>query len=219
MRIFRHFFVLTIKNFPTILLKVRQRTIKKALNLPAQTRRKRDKRLGISAGGGDKMCTETEKSGELCCKSAGRLVNILSNQLKRRFLVPDDGNELTMLQRHMLHFIIVGSMHQDIFQKDVEAEFQIRKSTATGSLQLLEKKGFIRRESVERDGRLKRVLPTDKALAMRDRVMQSLRSAEKQMLQGIDKEDLDVCIQVLARMSRNLSCKEQDCKEQECRLT
>jgi len=63
------------------------------------------------------------------------------------------------------------------------------------------------------------VLPTDKALAMRDRVMQSLRSAEKQMLQGIGKEDLDVCIQVLARMSRNLSCKEQDCKEQECRLT
>ena len=165
------------------------------------------------------MCTETGKSGGLCCKSPGRLVNILSNQLKRRFLVPDDGNELTMLQRHMLHFIIVGSMHQDIFQKDVEAEFQIRKSTATGSLQLLEKKGFIRRESVERDGRLKRVLPTDKALAMRDRVMQSLRSAEKQMLQGIDKEDLDVCIQVLARMSRNLSCKEQDCKEQECRLT
>ena len=156
------------------------------------------------------MCTEAEKSGELCCKSAGRLVNILPNQLKRRFLVPDDGNELTMLQRHML---------QDIFQKDVEAEFQIRKSTATGSLQLLEKKGFIRRESVERDGRLKRVLPTDKALAMRDRVMQSLRSAEKQMLQGIGKEDLDVCIQVLARMSRNLSCKEQDCKEQECRLT
>lgn len=57
------------------------------------------------------MCTEAEKSGELCCKSAGRMVNILSNQLKRRFLVPDDGNELTMLQRHMLHFIIVGSMH------------------------------------------------------------------------------------------------------------
>ena len=124
------------------------------------------------------MCTEAEKSGELCCKSAGRMVNILSNQLKRRFLVPDDGNELTMLQRHMLHFIIVGSMHQDIFQKDVEAEFQIRKSTATGILQLLEKKGFICRESVERDGRLKRVAPTEKALAMRERVMQSLRCAE-----------------------------------------
>ena len=92
------------------------------------------------------MCTEAEKSGELCCKSAGRMVNILSNQLKRRFLVPDDGNELTMLQRHMLHFIIVGSMHQDIFQKDVEAEFQIRKSTATGILQLLEEGLYLQGE-------------------------------------------------------------------------
>ena len=55
--------------------------------------------------------------------------------------------------------------------------------------------------------------------AMRERVMQSLRCAEKQMLQGIDKEDLEVCMKVLAQMSRNLSCKEQDCKEQECRLT
>ena len=49
--------------------------------------------------------------------------------------------------------------------------------------------------------------------------MQSLRCAETQMLQGIAREDLDICMQVLAQMSRNLSCKEQDCKEQECRLT
>lgn len=83
----------------------------------------------------------------------------------------------------------------------------------------MEKKGFICRESVERDGRLKRVVPTEKALAMRERVIQSLRCAETQMLQGISREDLDTCMQVLAQMSRNLSCKEQDCKEQECRLT
>lgn len=164
-------------------------------------------------------CVRKQRKAVSSAVSAGRMVNILSNQLKRRFLVPDDGNELTMLQRHMLHFIIVGSMHQDIFQKDVEAEFQIRKSTATGILQLLEKKGFICRESVERDGRLKRVAPTEKALAMRERVMQSLRCAETQMLQGIAREDLDICMQVLAQMSRNLSCKEQDCKEQGCRLT
>lgn len=55
----------------------------------------------------------------------------------------------------------------------------------------MEKKGFICRESVERDGRLKRVVPTEKALAMRERVIQSLRCAETQMLQGISREDLD----------------------------
>lgn len=103
------------------------------------------------------MCTTAEDCGEqLCCKNAGRMVNILSNQLKRHFIVPVDDSGLTMLQRHMLHFIILASMHREIYQKDVEAEFHIRKSTATGMMQLLEKNGFIRRESVKRDARLKR---------------------------------------------------------------
>ena len=49
------------------------------------------------------MCTTAEDCGEqLCCKNAGRMVNILSNQLKRHFIVPVDDSGLTMLQRHML---------------------------------------------------------------------------------------------------------------------
>ena len=52
----------------------------------------------------------------------------------------------------------------------------------------MEKKGFICRENVQRDGRLKRVVPTEKALAMRERVIQSLRCAETRMLQGISRE-------------------------------
>ena len=107
------------------------------------------------------MCTTAEDCGEqLCCKNAGRMVNILSNQLKRHFIVPVDDSGLTMLQRHMLHFIILASMHREIYQKDVEAEFHIRKSTATGMMQLLEKNGFIRRESVKRWSLLRKPWPS-----------------------------------------------------------
>ena len=35
-----------------------------------------------------------------------------------------------------------------MFQRDVEAEFNIRRSTATGILQLMEKNGFLLREPV-----------------------------------------------------------------------
>ena len=54
---------------------------------------------------------------------------------------------------------------------------------------------------------------------MRERVMKPLRCEETRLQPGNDQEDLDICMQVLAQMSRNLSCKEQDCKEQGCRLT
>lgn len=56
-----------------------------------------------------------------------------------------ESDELTAMQKHVLKFILLETLHSDIYQKDIEEEFQIRKSTATGILQLMEKKGFIYR--------------------------------------------------------------------------
>lgn len=72
--------------------------------------------------------------------NTGRLIHILSNQMKRRNAseaVGDDG--LTTMQKHVLKHILLETMHREVYQKDIEEEFQIRKSTATGILQLMEK--------------------------------------------------------------------------------
>ena len=53
---------------------------------------------------------------------------------------------------------------RDIFQKDFEEEFSIRRSTATKILQLMEKNGLIERQKVESDARLKKIVLTNKAL-------------------------------------------------------
>ena len=73
----------------------------------------------------------------------GKIINRISHQLKRRMNCHEEEDSLTNMQRHVLHYILLQSMSRDIYQKDVEAEFQIRRSTATGILQLLEKNGFI----------------------------------------------------------------------------
>lgn len=79
----------------------------------------------------------------------GRLIQVLSHQMKRKncviSMINDDG--LTTMQKHVLKFLLLESLHKVVYQKDIEEEFQIRKSTATGMLQLLEKNGFIVRES------------------------------------------------------------------------
>ena len=72
-------------------------------------------------------------------------------------------SELTNMQKRVLHYILFQSLKKDIYQKDIEKEFQIRRSTATGILQLLEKKRFVIRETVEWDARLKKLVPTAKA--------------------------------------------------------
>ena len=37
-------------------------------------------------------------------------------------------DSLTNMQRHVLHYILFQSLQHDIYQKDLEKEFQIRRS-------------------------------------------------------------------------------------------
>ena len=43
-----------------------------------------------------------------------------------------------------------------VFQKDIEATFNIRRSTATGLLQCFRGNGFVKRVSVDYDARFKK---------------------------------------------------------------
>lgn len=162
------------------------------------------------------MMAETgADSRELALKSPGRLINILANQMKRRYVLRQEDAGLTNMQRHVLHFILFSTLHGEIYQKDVEAEFEIRRSTATGILKLMEKHGFIERESDERDGRLKRIIPTPKAVAMRQEVLGNIRDIQAKMVEGIEPEEFEVCMRVLARMSRNLYADEKRMTEEQ----
>lgn len=139
----------------------------------------------------------------------GRLINTLSHQLKRQMCAHESEDSLTNMQRHVLHYILFQSLQHDIYQKDLEKEFQIRRSTASGTLQLLEKNGFIRREAVERDARLKKIVPTDKARGVREHILGNIRYMELTLRRGIPEEKLKVCMEVLEQMSANLTENEK----------
>ena len=138
--------------------------------------------------------------------NTGRLIHILSNQMKRRNAseaVGDDG--LTTMQKHVLKFLLLETLHKVVYQKDIEEEFQIRKSTATGMLQLLEKNGFIVRESEKKDARLKRIIPTKKAEALRPSILAHIRQSETQLTTDISEADVLTCKKVLYQMLYNVS--------------
>ena len=110
----------------------------------------------------------------------GRLIGILSHQMARNGSNPSivmKSDELTAMQKHVLKFILLETLHRDLYQKDIEEEFQIRKSTATGTLQLMEKKGFIYRECAKQDGRLKRIVPTKKAEDIRQAFLINIKES------------------------------------------
>ena len=133
----------------------------------------------------------------------GRLIQVLSHQMKRKScvnsMINDDG--LTTMQKHVLKFLLLETLHKVVYQKDIEEEFQIRKSTATGMLQLLEKNGFIVRESEKKDARLKRIIPTKKAEALRPSILAHIRQSETQLTTDISEADVLTCKKCSARCS------------------
>ena len=158
----------------------------------------------------------------------GRLIQVLSHQMKRKScvnsMINDDG--LTTMQKHVLKFLLLETLHKEqraalktvhkvVYQKDIEEEFQIRKSTATGMLQLLEKNGFIVRESEKKDARLKRIIPTKKAEALRPSILAHIRQSETQLTTDISEADVLTCKKVLCQMLYNVSEHKEVCKKNE----
>ena len=109
----------------------------------------------------------------------GRLIHILSHTMKRH-------NPAEVMEND-----------------DIEEEFQIRKPTVTGILKLMEKNGYIYRESAKQDARLKQIIPTEKAEKIRPAILKSIEEGEAKMLRGIPKEDVELCKQVLWQMYEN----------------
>ena len=142
----------------------------------------------------------------------GRLIQVLSHQMKRKScvnsMINDDG--LTTMQKHVLKFLLLETLHKVVYQKDIEEEFQIRKSTVTGYVQLMEKNGYLTRESVKGDARKKRLVPTEKAEGLRQAILEDIKLSEKRMEKGIPEEDVITCKHVLYQVLQNLIEKHKE---------
>lgn len=137
-------------------------------------------------------------------KAVGVVVKILSNHIKRYIeeLVSISG--ITGVQGRILHYMIAQPMNEDIFQKDIEKEFHLRRSTATGILQLMEKNGIIKRTPVSYDARLKKIIVTDKALKIKNQVFEDMNNLEKTVTKGISENELALFFDVTEKMIKNL---------------
>lgn len=104
-----------------------------------------------SETGGTKV---SEEKGNRVGFTIRRLDHVLRRNLEMR--VKEEGiDEITLMHGWIIRYLY-ENRNQDIFQKDIEKNFSIGRSTVTGIIQILEKKGFISREFVAHDARLKK---------------------------------------------------------------
>ena len=136
-------------------------------------------------------------------RSAARYVNKLSNKIRRHTNAFSLNDKLSGAQGRILHFILAQT--DDIFQKDIEEEYSLRPSSATEILKKMEQNGLIHREPTSYDGRLKKIIPSEKAIHYQKQVITDLTKLEHDLTKGIDPEQLEVFFQVMEKMLKNLS--------------
>ena len=136
-------------------------------------------------------------------KRYSRMVNVLHNKLRWKIEALSFKGEYSGSQGKALHFIL---MHADdeIFQKDIEEEFGLRPPSATALLKSMEENGLITREPVAYDGRYKRIVPSAKAMKLKEKVVSEIDQLEGQLAKDISSEELAIWMKVTERMIENM---------------
>ena len=140
----------------------------------------------------------------MCDNTLGKCVHILSRQLKREMDFRLTKYGITGVQSATIGFIYEKSKEKDVFAKDIEKNFDIRRASIAGMLQNMEKNGLIKRETIDNDARLRRIVLTDKALEIRKEVRKNIRKVEKQAVEGLTKEEIRSYVELTKKMSTNL---------------
>lgn len=130
-----------------------------------------------------------------------------SSRLVKRYM-DNDATKLYVDKMTGTHGWAIGFFYhnrdRDVFQKDFEQEFNIRRSTASNILSLIEKNGLITRESVPYDARLKKIVLTQKALDVQSVVDKAFEKLEETMRKDISEEELQVFFGVIDKINNNL---------------
>lgn len=120
-----------------------------------------------------------------------------------RHLTENDGYGLTGMQFAIVSYIAKESAERDVFQKDLEQKFDIRKSTVTGILNTMERDGLLLRETVPYDARLRKMILTDKALQAKQNSEQVIETVESQLSKGLTEEEITTFLSILEKISKN----------------
>ena len=133
-------------------------------------------------------------------------VKVLSNLIKRE--VGNYGCEKCSDELTGNNMFIIGYLakngEKDIFQKDLEEVFSVRRSTMSAIILRMEKKGFLVRESVAYDARLKKLVLTEKGRRIHEMIESKVAETEEKLSACLSEEEKKTLCFLLEKLRQNL---------------
>ncbi len=134
----------------------------------------------------------------------GGLIHKVAHKMKREIDHANQKLGVSGVQGRIIGYVRCESKNRDVFQKDIEEHFELRGSSVTSTLQNLEKMGFIVRESIPTDQRLKSIVLTKKALDIHNQITKNIEQVEKEAFSSINKEEEQLLSDLLKRILNNI---------------
>lgn len=139
-------------------------------------------------------------------KSVGMELRCLSRQIKR--FMQSNTNKSTVEEMTGTNSWIIGYVGEhrdrDVFQRDLEKDFGITRSTASKTVDSMVKKGFIERRGVDYDARLKKLVLTKKSEGVLDLMHEDRLRLEQQLTAGFSPDELRSLESYIQRLLTNL---------------
>lgn len=129
-------------------------------------------------------------------------LHILCKRLVDQRAFGDLAEKPTKTQTWVMNYLY-ENRGRDVYQRDIQEQFAVRRSTVTGILQLMEKNGWITRQPVGEDARLKKIQLTPQAIELHERVGACIRRTEEQLSFGLSPEEKQEFLRLCEKICRN----------------
>lgn len=131
-----------------------------------------------------------------------KLVNFIHRNVDS-FKTEDEKYHITKM-----HGMIIGFLNnakdEDVFQKDIEKKFSMRRSTTSTMLKSMEDKGLIERISIEKDARMKKLRLSQKGQSLVEKVTKEYQRIENLLLKDLTDEELEQFFKIIHKMQQNM---------------
>ena len=139
-------------------------------------------------------------------KEIGMEIRKLMNFIQRNVKSGDFKDKRLSMTK--MHGMIIGflntSKHKDVFQKDIEKAFSMRRSTTSKMLKNMEEKGLIERISSEQDARMKKLQLSEKGQSLVEEVSREYQRIENLLTEGLSEKELEQFFAVIHKMQQNM---------------
>ena len=131
-------------------------------------------------------------------------ISCLDHELKEYMVGGVELHKMLNLTQFQILLYLFKNENEDVCQKDLQKEIHLKKASITASLDSLEDKGLVYRETSESDGRKNYIRLSEKTKGFSDAFKERSRQLYERIEKDLSKKELEVFSDVIDKIREHI---------------